>query len=217
VPSASELQHASDVTYAQFVSQIRWLSERGFSTLSQTDLASFLAGEWRPQPPCVLIMFDDGYESVYSLAYPVLKGYGFRFSVGLIGDMTWGESHHQGAYLSPPQVAEMVESGLVDVLNHTCDGHEATGGWSKDEALRDFKRFDERAAAAQASKPFAFVYPHGTITTSLKQAVREHGFFLAFSLGKGFITRRSDRFALPRFVVYPRSWEYLFSRIVYRQ
>ncbi len=216
-PSASELEHASDVTYAQFASQIRWLSERGFSTLSQTELALFLAGEWSPQPPCVLIMFDDGYESVYSLAYPVLKGYSFRFSVALIGDMIWDEGHHREAYLSPSQVSEMVESGLVDVLNHTCFGHEAAGRWSKDEALRDFRRFDERVAAAQVPKPFAFVYPHGIITPSLKQAIREYGFAFAFGLGKGFITRRSDHFALPRFVVYPRSWEYLFSRIIYRR
>ncbi len=61
-------------TPERFESQIRWLSEAGFHTLTAAEFAGFLAGEPVPERS-VLLTFDDGYLDNWVYAHPVLERY----------------------------------------------------------------------------------------------------------------------------------------------
>lgn len=57
-----------------FEQQIRWLSKRGYHSLTCAQFVDFLQG--RPIPAkSVLITFDDGYLDNYVYAYPILRHY----------------------------------------------------------------------------------------------------------------------------------------------
>lgn len=61
----------------------------------------------------VVFMFDDGWESVYINAYPLLKKYGYKGSIAVIPKKV-GEYE----YMSYIQLAELYMDGW-DMLNHT--------------------------------------------------------------------------------------------------
>jgi peptidoglycan/xylan/chitin deacetylase (PgdA/CDA1 family) len=60
-----------------FENQMRYLKENGFHVISPDELLAFLENEQRLPKKSLLITMDDGYRSVYEVAYPILKKYEF--------------------------------------------------------------------------------------------------------------------------------------------
>ena len=60
-----------------FEHQMRYLKENGFHVISPKELLAFLEYKQRLPKKSVMITVDDGYRSVYKVAYPILKKYGF--------------------------------------------------------------------------------------------------------------------------------------------
>jgi len=61
----------------------------------------------------VVFMFDGGWESVYSYAYPVFKKYGYKGSVGIIPSLV-----NENGHLSYSQIAELYMNGW-SILNQS--------------------------------------------------------------------------------------------------
>jgi peptidoglycan/xylan/chitin deacetylase (PgdA/CDA1 family) len=102
------------VSPSNFEAQMAWLARNGYRVVRLADLAGFLSGE-RPLPQrAVVITFDDGYESVYRHAFPVLKKYGLPATAFVYTDFLGG-----GDALTWPQMQEMQASGLVDIQSHS--------------------------------------------------------------------------------------------------
>lgn len=102
------------VSPSNFESQMAWLVRNGYRVVRLGDLAEFLAGN-RPLPQrAVVVTFDDGYESVYRHAFPVLKKYGLPATAFVYTDFLGG-----GEALTWPQMQEMLASGLVDIQSHS--------------------------------------------------------------------------------------------------
>jgi biofilm PGA synthesis lipoprotein PgaB len=55
-----------------FAAQIASLKNQGYNFISLKQLGDFLAGQQEIAPNAVVITFDDGYESIYKYAYPIL-------------------------------------------------------------------------------------------------------------------------------------------------
>lgn len=68
---------------ANFEDQLRWLSRRGYTSLTTDQFAGFLDGQPVPKKS-VLITFDDGYLDNWVYAYPLLKQYGFNAVIFLV-------------------------------------------------------------------------------------------------------------------------------------
>lgn len=100
-------------TPAVFEAHLRWLRHNGFTTLTLAQLQKFLQGEERPQRPAAVLTFDDGYEGVYTYAYPLLKRYGFHGVIFQVVSKV-GAPHH----LTWSQLQEMVDSGVMEVGVH---------------------------------------------------------------------------------------------------
>lgn len=102
------------VTPAAFEAQLQWLARNDYHVVHLADLAAFLDGR-KPLPRrSVVITIDDGYESVYRHAFPLLRRYGFPATVFVYTDFVGA-----GDALSWAQLQEMSRSGLVDVQSHS--------------------------------------------------------------------------------------------------
>src|SRR5579863_891219 len=121
------------VTTAKLIDQLSWLDGNGYRFISVDDLLAARAGR-KPLPEkAVLITFDDGYESVYTRAFPILKAFKAPAIVALTGAWMRGEPGDEVVYgekklpresfLSWNQVREMAASGLVEIASHTEDLH----------------------------------------------------------------------------------------------
>jgi biofilm PGA synthesis lipoprotein PgaB len=116
------------VTPANFAAQMKWLRSSGYHFVSMDDVLADAAGK-RPLPEqAALITFDDGYSSVYTQAFPILKAMKAPAVVALVGSWLQAETGDvdfdgrkipRTDLLSWVQIKEMTRSGLVEIASHT--------------------------------------------------------------------------------------------------
>lgn len=130
------VQPSYAVTPTDFVRQMDWLRNHGYRFVSVGDVLESRAGR-RPLPPrAVLVTFDDGYQSVWEHAWPILKAFRIPAVINVVG--RWleergtvdfdGKPLARERLLSWAQLREMVASGLVEVGSHSYDLHRGIVG-----------------------------------------------------------------------------------------
>lgn len=111
-----------------------WLQAHGYHPINVDDLLEAQSGKKPlPQKP-ILLTFDDGYESLYSRVYPLLKLYKFPAVSAIVGSWLQVENGSTVQYgdekvprehfLTTQQIKEMADSGLVEFASHTYDLHQ---------------------------------------------------------------------------------------------
>jgi peptidoglycan/xylan/chitin deacetylase (PgdA/CDA1 family) len=170
----------------------------------------------------VLITFDDGYESVYRYAFPVLKKHRFPAVVFLITSLVGKSPPNPDptaiTYLTWSQIREMHESGLVDFQSHTHAMHYLVPGnplptpalvaSPPEQVLADLEASRRAISEHLGYLPVALAYPYGAYTAQTAQLARQAGFRLAFTTRPGpSLPPDLQRYALPRALVFPHtSW-----------
>ena len=126
---SEDVTNSEMVSPEQFEAQIRVLSEAGYTRVSFDELQAYvLRGAPLPEKP-VVITFDDGYESNYTLAYPILQKYGMKATIFAIG-VSFGKDHYKDTdyaitpHFGAAEAAEMAASGLISIQSHTYDMHQ---------------------------------------------------------------------------------------------
>ena len=104
-----------------FGRKLRHLADNGYETLAVDDYVAVLRGE-RPAPPkAVLLTFDDGRGSVWSVAAPILRRHAMRAVVflvpGRIGSRPGLGPTIDGADASPPGPAILRETGEAALMS----------------------------------------------------------------------------------------------------
>ena len=122
---------ATAVDTAELVRQFSWLRENGYRPVSVEDIERARAGGPALPDKAVLLTFDDGYRSVYTKVFPLLKLFNYPAVIALVG--SWLDSATSVAYgdqllprdrfVSWDEVREMQASGLVEVASHSHDLH----------------------------------------------------------------------------------------------
>ena len=69
------------ISLEQFEEEMAYLAENGIKTLTVSEYLEYREAGVMPPEDSVLILFVNGYESTYTLAYPVLKEYGLKANV----------------------------------------------------------------------------------------------------------------------------------------
>jgi biofilm PGA synthesis lipoprotein PgaB len=112
----------------QFAEHMAFLYENDFHPISLSEFLRFVDTGMLPTENAVLITFDDGYESYYSKAFPILENYGFPSVQFVITGRLRDTADRKRENMTPPlthqQVRELLASGLVEVGSHTYSLHE---------------------------------------------------------------------------------------------
>ena len=122
---------ATAVDTGELIRQFSWLRENGYQPVSVEAIVRARAGGAPLPARAVLLSFDDGYRSVYTKVFPLLKLFGYPALIAVVGD--WLASETAVAYgerklprerfVSWAQLREMQESGMVEVALHSHDLH----------------------------------------------------------------------------------------------
>ncbi|MFZ5753318.1 MAG: polysaccharide deacetylase family protein [Bacillota bacterium] len=113
---------------ARFERQMKYLKENRYNVIFLRELCEAME-KGKPLPPkTVVITMDDGYESNYVYAFPILKKYNIKATINLIVSFVkeenpTGFNPEKTTFLSWKQVKEMQASGLVDFQSHTFNHH----------------------------------------------------------------------------------------------
>jgi peptidoglycan/xylan/chitin deacetylase (PgdA/CDA1 family) len=165
------------VSLRSFKRQISWLSQKGYETISLEQLGGYILGQdTLPKRP-VIITFDDGYQSVWDYAKPVLDQTGFTATVFLVAQAI-GKQNIWDLQKSIPILPCMDKATCRRLLD---DGWEVgshglnhyalpeLGSKALIEELTGSKNALEQLFNCQVT---AFCYPHGAWNKRIQEHVK---------------------------------------------
>ena len=187
---------ALTISTEQFEKEMQAVKDNGFTVIGMQDFLAWRRGDKNiPHKSCV-ITIDDGWASGYTTAWPILKKFGYPFTmfiyVNYVG--TGGKS------LSWDQLAEMRDAG-VDIQSHTyshsslkqpgggVDKHNhdlimkdvqtlGVDGWRRKEILESKQKLEQQLGI----KVNALAYPFGVYDNAAREMVKQAGYEAAFTV-----------------------------------
>jgi peptidoglycan/xylan/chitin deacetylase (PgdA/CDA1 family) len=185
---------ALSIEPALFEQQMQKIKDSGIPVIPMQDFLAWRRGEKNIPPKSIIITIDDGYVSGYDVGWPIMKKYGFPFTmyvyltyIGIGGkSITWA------------QLAEMRDAG-VDIGSHTVlhadlkfKPKRLTGSqlpmastvmpmdydtWLKFELTHSKQVIEEKLGI----KCSTIAYPYGLNNEKVREAAREAGYEAAFT------------------------------------
>lgn len=187
------------LTLEKFENDLKYLKEKGYETATLQTLFDYVRGKGKMPEKAIMITFDDGWETLYAYALPLLKKYGFTavaFVVGTFADRyTEADDHNLNySYLNWSEIKELSEGNIIDVQSHTYDLHRIAAGRSglkkkkneSDEAYREFLGADaskmrEAALKNLGKAPRAIAYPFGSFSARSDEILKDYGIAATFT------------------------------------
>lgn len=179
------------VSPARFEEQLTFLADNGYHVVRLSDLQDFMAGERALPAKSVVITFDDGYESVYRHAFPLLKKFNVPATLFVYSDFIGAPDA-----LTWPQFEALARSGLVDIQAHSKTHRNLTErrpGDETDEAhrrnvdleLRTPRAVLERRLASLGVQVRYFAYPFGSANDVVLDAMQRADYELGLTVTAG--------------------------------
>lgn len=174
----------------KFRADLRNLAGLGYTPVSVKELTDYAGGGELPEKP-VLLTFDDGDESFYTIVYPIIQEFDVPVLLSPVGEWVEQASEKdadQNGYVTFGQVREMLESGLVEIGNHTYALHNSRtrrgvekrygeSSWEYREALvSDIVKAQRLWQVNLGLDPTAFTYPFGFYSGESEEVIRPLGF-----------------------------------------
>jgi len=216
------------VTPINFEKQMSYLRDHGF-TLLTFERWQDISKVKKP----IFITFDDGYESNYIYAFPILKKYNMKATINVVVKTLQEESTPQFnpevlSHLSWEQMQEMIDSGLIEFGSHTYNQHiyEVTDNKKTAPALtnrvylykeqtfesdEEWKNriFDDLLLAKAKMEhklgytPRVIAYPYGDYNQAVVEVAKAVGYEIGLTTNPGLTTPDSPVYELPRTYIRP--------------
>src|SRR6266704_3055931 len=210
----------TEITPAAFEAQMKELKDRGITVISMQDLLAWKRSEKNIPPRCAVITFDDGWKSQYEVAWPIMKKFGYPFTMFLYTEGVRGGSLGGGEAITWEQLADMRDKG-VDIEAHSAthqdlrEGHNVTviepGGkrsrkkltgadyekWVQNEVVGCKELLEQRLGI----KVNCFAVPFGNYNDHVKELARNAGYEAMFTVYGQPITFTSPMDALGRYAI----------------
>jgi len=197
--SVSDSEAFFAVSPKRFEQQMHYIRDAGFDCVFASEIGERMHAGKLANTVCVT--FDDGYEDVYTNAYPVLKSLGIKATVFLITNEIGGSyTNSEGRkfpLLGRGQIAEMLGSGLIEFMPHG-HTHRKLHGLAPHEQEKEITLSRDAVRNLTGSIPRVFAYPRGRTTPAIAELLKRLGFGLAVGVIPGLVRPDSDRYNLPR-------------------
>ena len=190
---------------SEFRQQMEYIRKAGLRVISMKEFLEWRLGNLQLPAKCVLITLDDGWRSVYTDAFPILKEYGYPFTLFLYTKYLSG----RGDSMTPEMIREMQQHGATIGSHSTSHYYPST--WKKELArgeqasskLMDvemggsFKRLGELFGPINA-----YCYPGGYVTPEMIRKLPSYGYVVAFTVIPGKVDVQEDVLQVHRYMVF---------------
>lgn len=185
-----------------FAEQMQYLHDNGFTTLDLDDYTAIRRGEMaRPEKP-VIVTFDDGYLSNYTMAFPALRANAQKAVIFVAlepDDYTRNKVVGIDGFVNDAQMKEMAENGVA-IQSHTVT--HCILADQDDAQLRFELEESKKRLAAITGRPVKHIaIPRSGYSRRVKRFVKQAGYETACCNNKGASHGLSDLLALPRIVI----------------
>jgi len=210
----------TEITPAAFEAQMKELKDRGITVISMQDLLAWKRGEKNIPPRSAVVTFDDGWKSQYEVAWPIMKKYGYPFTMFIYTEGVRGGALGGGEAITWEQLGDMRDNG-VDIEAHTAthqdlrEGHNimlaSTGGkktrtkltgpqyeqWVQNEVVGCKQLLEQRLGI----KVNCFAVPFGNYNEHVKELARNAGYEAMFTVYGQPITFTSPMDSIGRYAI----------------
>ena len=195
------------VSPANFAAQMEWLAKNDYRVIKLSQISGYLEGKEPLPPKSVVITFDDGYESVYKFAFPVLRKLGLPATMFVYTDFVGAG----GDAVNWSQLAEMQASGLMDIQSHSKSHRnliERTAGENEERYKRnlDTETAGPRDLIEQklntAGQVRHYAYPFGDANEQVLDALTRQKYTLAVTVNPGGNAFFAQPFMLRRTMIF---------------
>jgi peptidoglycan/xylan/chitin deacetylase (PgdA/CDA1 family) len=210
----------TEITPSAFEAEMKSLKDRGITVISLQDYLAWRRSEKNIPPRCAVITFDDGWKSQYEVAWPIMKKYGYPFTMFIYTEGVRGGSLGGGEAITWEQLADMRDNG-VDIQAHSAthqdlrEGHmimvaepggkrtkkKLTGAeyeqWLQNEVVGCKQLLEQRLAI----KVNCFAVPFGNYNEHVKELARNTGYEAVFTVYGQPLTFNSPMDALGRYAI----------------
>ncbi len=193
-----------EIPRASFRAQMALLRDEGYQVIPLRHLGEFLAGRRALPRKSVVITIDDGFRSVYTIGFPVLREFGFPATLFVYTDFVRGEPG-----LDWEELREMIATGMLDVASHSKthanlslrrEGETAPEYRAR---LADEVRASTRLLRKRLGVPSdAFSFPYGDANDDVIAAVKAEGYELGLTVTRGGNAAFADPYRLRRTMIY---------------
>jgi peptidoglycan/xylan/chitin deacetylase (PgdA/CDA1 family) len=208
---------SSTITTKLFRDQLTLLKSKGYHFITLQKMKEFLHGSPIPEN-AVLVTFDDGYESFYDNAYPILK----EMAIPAVNFIITGSLEHPQQDIPTKMSREQIkailsDSNLIEVQCHTDSlhnknsngkalivGHLSLNGSSETPAQYKQRIVGDTQTCISKLKPLnpapvnTFAYPYGIFSQEAVAHIHEAGIQYAFTILTKMTTRQVDHLEIPR-------------------
>jgi peptidoglycan/xylan/chitin deacetylase (PgdA/CDA1 family) len=193
------------INTGKFRRQMQALKDQGISVVKMEDFQAWKRGEKTLPPRSVVITIDDGWLSVFTDAYPVLKEFGYPFTLFLYTRYI----DVGGKSMSSDMIKEMQKNGAT-IGNHShTHPFPGTVRKSKSKGKRAFDEFLTQEmvnSKAILEEKFGetittYCYPGGFHMPEMFDVGKANAYHLMFTVLPGKVKRSTVDFTLPRYVI----------------
>lgn len=194
-----------EINADHFRRQMQALKDGRISVISMADFLQWKAGEKDVPDPCVVITIDDGWKSVHTLALPVLREFGYPFTVFLYKNFVNGG----GRALTTSEIRDIM-AAKGEIGSHSVShplpaqfreyerrGPDAIEAFRASQ-LRDSKQFLEDLLMVKVT---TYAYPGGFYKTRDQELAVEYGYVAAFTCNPVKVDWETPAMEIPRFIV----------------
>src|SRR6266853_3915498 len=210
----------TEITPAAFEAEMKELKDKGITVISMQDLLAWKHGEKNIPPRCAVVTFDDGWKSQYEVAWPIMKKFGYTFTMFIYTEGVAGGSLGGGQAITWEMLADMRDNG-IDIEAHSAthqdlrEGHtimvmepgakrtkkKLTGAeyeqWVQNEVVASKQLLEQRLGI----RINCFAVPFGSYNEHVKEIARNAGYEAMFTVYGQPITYTSPMDALGRYAI----------------
>jgi peptidoglycan/xylan/chitin deacetylase (PgdA/CDA1 family) len=191
-------QQRPSVTPYAFRVQLAWLRDHHVEVVRVSQLLDYLDGQLPLPLRVAVITIDDGERNAYTVAYPLLKEYGFPFALAVPTEAV--QQRARRGTLSWENLREMLDSGLCELISHSHTHSNLT--LHHDRAVRrELELSRDLLEQHTGARPQAFAYPLGAYSSRIMELARAAGYRAAFVAQGAPVTAATPRFEIPRYAV----------------
>ena len=198
-----------------FDKQMAYLKDRGYHVIPLSDLIGFL--EFRTALPekAVVITIDDGYRSVYDIAFPILKKYGFTATLFVYMDFIG----IPGSSVTWEQLKEMKENGF-EVGSHTLSHCNLTKMQEDETEQAYLERIEKELVSSKRitdeklhQDTISLAFPYGAYNQKVLDLCEKAGYRLCLSVKRGGNPFFAYPLALGRSQLLERDIDYFIKNL----
>ena len=200
------------MTPEMFENQMKELKEKNVPVIGMQDFLAWKRGEKNIPPRAAIVTFDDGWKSQYEVGWPIMKKYGYPFTLFIYTEGVKGMHYGGGAAMSWEMLAELRDAG-VDIQAHSATHQDLRKPYDKLQKKRlnpdEYQQFLNREVIESKQllesklgiKVNCFAVPFGYINDQVREFIKKAGYEAVFTVYGQRLTYGAPNDSLGRYLL----------------